>query len=68
MRVKIGNQWHDSRDEPICIQVSEGEQLQIAQMDRTVAKNGKFAVFPEDWTTHQAIDWMRDPIDPEPQA
>lgn len=33
MRVKIGNQWHDSNQEAICIQVSECEQEQIGSMD-----------------------------------
>ncbi|MDF9432990.1 hypothetical protein [Chromohalobacter israelensis] len=49
MRVKIGNQWHDSREEPICIQVSRGEQQQIAEMDRSMATEGKYAVFPDSW-------------------
>ena len=60
MRVKIGNQWHDSEVEPICIQLSPVEQQQIAGMDRTVALNGKYAVFPSGWERSQAIEWMKD--------
>lgn len=52
MRVKIGNQWHDSHEEPICIQVSPGEQQQIADMDRSVAPNGRYAVFPDSWSAN----------------
>lgn len=47
MRVKIGERWHDSNNEPICIQVSEGEQKQIANMNRDIAKEGKYAIFPD---------------------
>jgi len=49
MRVKLGSQWHDSRDEPICIQLGIGEQKQIAEMNRSVATEGKYAVFPDSW-------------------
>lgn len=58
MKVKIDNQWHDSNDEPICIQVSEGEQEQIGRMDRSVATHGRFAVFPGGWERQAMLDWM----------
>ena len=60
MRVKIGSQWHDSELEPICVQLSVGEQRQIAGMDRAAAPNGKYAVFPSGWERQQAIEWMSD--------
>lgn len=60
MRVKVGNEWHDSCDEPICIQVSEGEQEQIGSMDRELAPNGKYAVIPDDWGTEEEMRaWLR---------
>lgn len=68
MRVKVGNQWHDSREEPICIQVSEGEQLQIAQMDRRVAKKGKYAIFPDGWSVSQATEWVKEPEELEAKS
>jgi DNA gyrase inhibitor GyrI len=58
MRVRIGDQWHDSQLEPICIQVSESEQAQVGSMDRGVAPQGKYAVFPEGWTVEQCREWM----------
>jgi hypothetical protein len=60
MRVKIGNIWYDAEYEPICIQVSEGEQKQIAEMDRAVATQGKYAVFPDrlGWSSDQMLAWM----------
>lgn len=58
MRVKIGDQWHDSNLEPICLQVSESEQEQIAGMDRSIAKEGKYALFPDSWRTDQCFEWM----------
>lgn len=62
MRVKIGDTWYDSNEQSICLQVSEGEQQQIADMDRAVSKNGKYAVFPDaDKTTAtQKLEWMGD--------
>lgn len=59
MRVKIGEKWYDSNDEPICIQVSEVEQKQIGGMDREVATNGKYASFPDGWEPDAALEWMR---------
>lgn len=53
MRVKIGNRWHDSDEEPVAIQVSTVEQQQIASMDRTVAPNGRYAVFPDSWSANR---------------
>lgn len=47
MRVKVRGEWFSSYDEPICIQISESEQQQIADIDRGVAPQGKYAVFPE---------------------
>ena len=32
MRVKIGDRWHDSRVEPIAVEVSAGERQQIYDM------------------------------------
>jgi hypothetical protein len=58
MRVRIGDKWYDSQLEPICIQVSEREQAQVGGMDRDVAMQGKYAVFPEGWTVEQCREWM----------
>ncbi|MDQ7734673.1 DUF550 domain-containing protein [Halomonas sp. SpR1] len=58
MRVKIGDQWHDSSLEPICLQVSEHEQEQIGGMDRNRAPNGKYAVFPDNWKAEKCFEWM----------
>lgn len=58
MRVKIGDQWHDSKLEPICLQVSEGEQEQIGGMDRSIAKKGKYAKFPHSWQIEECFEWM----------
>lgn len=47
MRVKIGNTWYDSKDQAICIQVSEEEQAHIGAMVRSVAPEGKYAKFED---------------------
>jgi len=60
MRVKVGDRWYSSDEQPICIQVSEGEQRQIEDMDRSVATHGKYAVFPDaDKTTaEEKLGWL----------
>lgn len=59
MKVKIGNTWHDSRDEPVCIQIDQTEQEQIAGLDRSIAKQGKYASFPDNWGPPSAmLEWM----------
>jgi len=47
MRVKIGDTWYNSDDQPICIQLTEGEQKQICSMDRSISTQGKYAIFPD---------------------
>lgn len=61
MRVKIGNVWFNSDEEPICIQISLLEQTQIGAMNRDKAPNGKYAVFPATWereTKERKLAWM----------
>jgi len=58
MRVKVGDEWYDSYNAPLCIQISETEHQQISAMDRSVATQGKFAVFPD--TDKRNPDEMRD--------
>ena len=60
MRVKVGDRWYSSDEQPICIQVSKGEQRQIAEMDRSIAKHGKYAIFPnaDKTTAEEKLEWM----------
>jgi predicted transcriptional regulator YdeE len=60
MKVKIGEAWYSSDEQPICIQVSELEQKQISQMDRKQAPAGKYAIFPnsDEITPEEMRDWM----------
>ena len=62
MKVKIGDKWYDSQDEPICIHISKLEQDQIGSMDRTVMTQGKYASFPDslEATAEQKWKWMND--------
>ncbi|MEC8917120.1 MAG: hypothetical protein VX796_05810 [Pseudomonadota bacterium] len=62
MRVKIGKQWFDSSEVPICVQLSEADQQNIAAIDRTVAPQGKYASFPDntDMTSEQMREWMNE--------
>ena len=60
MRVKIGNKWYNSDDTPICIQINDTEHNLISTMDRVVAKEGKFGVFPDNSTLtyKEKYKWM----------
>lgn len=60
MRVKIGDTWYDSNDQPICIQISEIEHGHISGMDRGVASQCKYASFPDSsgMSPDQMRDWM----------
>jgi len=58
MRVKIDGVWHDSNEEPICIQISENEQQQIASVNRVDAPSGKYAIFPGEWEREDMLKWM----------
>lgn len=62
MRVKIGNKWFDSDDQPICIQINDVEQNHISQIDRKIAESGKYAVFPDntEMTVDQMREWMNE--------
>lgn len=59
MRVKIGDTWHDSKNEPICLDVSPLELSQIASMDQSKDSELKYASFPDGWgSTEQMYAWM----------
>jgi len=60
MKVKIGNKWYDSSNQPICIQVSQKEQEIIASIDRENAPKGKFACFPDKpiLSKSEMVSWM----------
>jgi len=58
MRVKIGDTWYNSDDQPICVELSEEEQRQIAYMDDSFPV--KYAVIhkPCEWTLDESREWM----------
>lgn len=61
MRVKIGDRWHDTADQPICIQLTPAEEDMIAEriMTGTTGPEGKMAFFPDDWgSADEMLAWM----------
>jgi hypothetical protein len=61
MRVKIGHQWFDSKNTPICIQYSDGEREQI---NNNPGPQRKYAVFPEGWGSPDEMRaWMVEATD-----
>lgn len=62
MRVKIGNHWYSSEEEPICIQVSIVEQEQIANIDRKIATAGKYAVYDKYIDPDELLNWMLEDV------
>ena len=57
MRVKIGDNWYDSEDSPICIELSDQDKENIKNMSQECKK---YASFPkEDKRTNQEkYEWM----------
>ena len=62
MKVKIGDTWYSSDETPILFQLNEAEQQHIADLNRSVAHHGKYAVFPEstNMTREEMLRWMEE--------
>jgi len=62
MRVKVGDTWYDSTEQPICLQLNELEKEQIANMGPPTANNGKYAVFPDvnALSREEMLEWMKE--------
>lgn len=59
MRVKIGNTWYDSLEQPICIEVNSTEKGQIQDMDMAGKNKAKYASFPDDsMSKEEMLAWM----------
>ena len=61
MRVKIGDTWYSSDDQPICIQLTKAEQKDICSMYRCILVQGKYAVFPDNnnMTVEERREFMK---------
>ena len=62
MKVKVGDTWYDANEQPLCVELSEQDKINIANMDPEATK---YAVFPEvDETTKEwKLEWMGGVID-----
>jgi hypothetical protein len=62
MRVKIGDQWFDSADVPICLELSVSEQQQIASQPIAPFGRGRYPARPRasNWTKAQLQAWATD--------
>ena len=59
MKVKVLDTWYDSNEQPLCIQITEQEQKQIGALDRSLAGQGKYAVYSEEHgTPEEILKWM----------
>lgn len=57
MRVKIGDEWFDAKDAPICIRYSDEEREQIYQNT-----GYSYAQFPDNWGSIEEMrEWMKYP-------
>lgn len=59
MRVKIGDTWYSSSDQPICVQLSEQDKRNISNM---LPSADKYASFPDHagMGRDEMLDWMSD--------
>ena len=55
MRVKIGDKWYDSEEEPIVVELSDQDKINIAHMSE-IAK--KYCSFPEGLSRDKVREWM----------
>lgn len=64
MKVKIGDTWYSSDETPICIQIDDTEQSQIADMPKPSAAGslGKYAKFGDGcgMSVDEMRAWMKD--------
>lgn len=62
MRVKIGNEWYSDNDQPIMIELTEGDKKNISNMAEGATR---YAVYPTNTfggDSQLAFDWMDDKI------
>ena len=60
MRVKIGDEWHDSNKEPVCVQFTEEELQLLSFMDSKSSPERKFGSFPTWYTTRDRANFMKE--------
>ena len=64
MRVKIGNKWFDSNDEPVLIELNNHEKQLIRDM---LPSNYLFCCYPTGMEAKKISDWMKDDVVVQPQ-
>jgi hypothetical protein len=55
MRVKIGDTWHSPEDQPISIELNDGERRQISKMEGGVRL---YAQYPDTMSPESMRIWM----------
>lgn len=56
MRVKIGDEWFDSHDEPMMVVLSDKDKRNIANM---IPEADRYAQFPNDrFSSFDMLEWM----------
>jgi len=57
MRVKIGDQWFSSDDQPICVELTDQDKSNIENMDPDATR---YAVFPDALASSvdEKYEWM----------
>ena len=65
MKVKIGDTWYSSTEQPICVQTTDKEHDIIVNMRRD--GRGQFASAPDDYfeSPEHMLNWMNDGYSPE---
>ena len=60
MRVKVGDTWYSSDEQPICIELSEAESARITGVNLIAEGTRKHAIFPNarNMTTEEVKKWM----------
>tara|TARA_R110001606_G_scaffold392160_1_gene560860 strand:- start:493 stop:681 length:189 start_codon:yes stop_codon:yes gene_type:complete len=61
MKVKIGDTWYSSDDQPICIQVESHKEYSLLTVTNKKGTDGKIAFFPESDASDREskLEWMK---------
>lgn len=57
MRIKVGDAWISSEDQPIAVELNDGEREQIAEMEAGVRV---YCQFPDTMAAESVKIWMAD--------
>jgi hypothetical protein len=57
MRIKVNDEWYDGEDQPVMVELTDQDKINIANMDKECKK---YCARPnEGYTSEQILEWMK---------